>query len=191
MSIDLRCIGDELPFAEHESTQEREAYVRATPLNSEDGQRALRVEAAIEMKPRTPAFTRSFSLVLAFATLLCGGPISSRAEDDGFAIEAIGPGMNRTELTAVLGPPSYIQVRYRREAWQYCPGRSLTRFLQDVLRQPRDPELYVTVWLNEGRVEHMRAYPSKVMGQCEDFLAAFSWEDVIEGDGFAGGYRIK
>lgn len=148
------------------------------------------MEAAIEMKPRTPAFTRGFGLALAFVAFLSAAPASSSAED-GFAIDLVGPGMNRTELTAVLGPPSYIQVRYRREAWQYCPGRSLTRFLQDVLRQPRDPELYVTVWLNEGRVEHMRAYPSKVMGQCEDFLAAFSWEDVIEGDSFAGGYRIK
>ena len=59
------------------------------------------------------------------------------------------------------------------------------------LRQERPPDLYVTVWFNEGRVEHMRAYPSRVMGRCEDFLAAFSWEDAIGGAGFEGGYRIK
>ncbi len=52
--------------------------MRATPHNSEDGQRALRVEAAIEMKPRKPAFTRSFGLALAFVTIVvrCVGQLT-------------------------------------------------------------------------------------------------------------------
>ncbi|MCC7253309.1 hypothetical protein [Hyphomicrobium sp.] len=132
---------------------------------------------------------RSLGLTLLFA--LCTAAMGARGEEP-FAIALVGPGMNRTELTAVLGPPSYIQVKGLREAWQYCPGRSLMRFLKEVLRQEVPPKLYVTVWINEGRVAHMRAYPSNVMGRCEDFLAAFSWEDTIEGvSGFEGGYRIK
>lgn len=142
------------------------------------------------MKFRLPALASSLGFAL--AVIVAAGSASTNARgDESFDIAMVGPGMNRTELTAVLGPPSYIQVKGLREAWQYCPGRSLVRFLQDVLRQERPPDLYVNVWFNEGRVEHMRAYPSRVMGRCEDFLAAFSWEDVIGGTGFEGGYRIK
>lgn len=109
-----------------------------------------------------------------------------------FAIDLVTPGMNQTELTSVMGPPTYIQVKNLRQAWQYCPARSFRRFVGDLLRFETEPPLFVTVWFNEGRVEHMRAYPSRVMGRCEDFLAAFRWEDVIEGgDAFAGGYRLK
>jgi hypothetical protein len=145
------------------------------------------------MSVRLPALASRLGLGLVALVVLFGAPADTRAEEDSFAIALVGPGMNRTELTSVLGPPSYIQVKGLREAWQYCPRRSLTRFLQDVLRQERPPDLYVTVWFNEGRVEHMRAYPSRVMGRCEDFLAAFSWEDVIDGGGygFERGYRIK
>lgn len=134
---------------------------------------------------------RKFALAVA-ATLTTALTTTATSGGETFAIALVAPGMNRTEITATMGPPTYIQVKRLREAWQYCPGRSLTRFLQDLLRQERDPDLYVTVWFNEGRVEHMRAYPSRVMGKCEDFLAAFSWEDSIEGGGFAGGaYPIK
>lgn len=151
------------------------------------------------MRPRVPARIGSLSLALALVTAICGTPNESLSrsrsftidEQAPFAIALVGPGMNRTELTAVLGPPSYIQANGLREAWQYCPGRSLIRFLKDILRQETLPPLYVTVWFNEGRVEHMRAYPTRVMGSCEDFLAAFSWQDVIEGGDFEGGYRIK
>lgn len=153
------------------------------------------------MKPRVPAGTRHLALGLAVLASLCGAQGDSRAgqrsfsieEEEPFAIALVGPGMNRTELNAVLGPPSYIQVKGLREAWQYCPGRSLVRFLKELLREETLPPLYVTVWLNEGRIEHMRAYPSRVMGSCQDFLAAFSWQDVIEGGAyeFEGGHRIK
>lgn len=151
------------------------------------------------MRPRVPTRTRSLSLGLALAAAVCTMPGESQSGPRSFTIEEaapfdialVGPGMNRTELNAVLGPPSYIQVNGLREAWQYCPARSLVRFLKDLLRQETLPPLYVTVWFNEGRIEHMRAYPSRVMGSCEDFLAAFSWQDVIEGGGFEGGYRIK
>jgi outer membrane protein assembly factor BamE (lipoprotein component of BamABCDE complex) len=142
------------------------------------------------MSVRLRALATRLGLGLTALLAVCSTPADTRAEES-FAIALVGPGMNRTELTSVLGPPSYIQVKGLREAWQYCPRRSLTRFLQDVLRQERPPDLYVTVWFNEGRVEHMRAYPSRVMGRCEDFLAAFSWEDAIGGAGFEGGYRIK
>ncbi len=153
------------------------------------------------MGPRVPTRIRSLAFVIALAAAIGGTPHDSLAgprsftidERAPFAIALVGPGMNRTELTAVLGPPSYIQVNGLREAWQYCPGRSLVRFLKDLLRQETLPPLFVTVWFNEGRIEHMRAYPSRVMGSCEDFLAAFSWQDVIEGGGFEveSGYRIK
>jgi len=147
------------------------------------------------MKLRVPTGTRSLALGLAVLAALCGWEGTSRAgersftitEETPFAITLVGPGMNRTELTALLGPPSYIQVRGLREAWQYCPGRSVVRFLKDLFRQETLAPLYVTVWLNEGRVEHMRAYPSRVMGSCNDFLAAFSWQDVIVGGGFGMG----
>jgi len=138
-------------------------------------------------------------LVLGLALLAAlVAPRTAAGEEEVFAIALVTPGMNRTELTSVLGPPTYIQVKNLREAWQYCPPRSFRRFINDILGHETAPPLYVTVWFNEGRVEHMRAYPSRVMGQCEDFLAAFSWEDTIGGGAIGvvgeesyGGYRIK
>ena len=91
-----------------------------------------------------------------------------------YALGGIGlivPGMNQTELQSVMGPPDYIQAKGRRQAWQYCP-----HFLD------RRDDIFVTVWFRDGQVEHMRAYGDRVMGSCEDFLAAFRWEDVIEGE---------
>ncbi|HKZ97446.1 MAG TPA: hypothetical protein VJ045_10755 [Hyphomicrobiaceae bacterium] len=82
-------------------------------------------------------------------------------------VDAVVPGMTQTELQSVLGPPDYIQAKDLRQAWQYCPH------LLDI----RD-RLYITVWLDDGHVEHLRAYADRVMGSCEDFLAAFRWEDI-------------
>ena len=84
----------------------------------------------------------------------------------------IMPGMNRTELQAIMGPPDYIQVRRRQEAWQYCPH----------LFDGRDEDLFVTVWFFKGRLQHFRAYPDFKMGACQDFFAAFAWEDEIDGE---------
>ncbi|WP_139247883.1 hypothetical protein [Hyphomicrobium sp. CS1GBMeth3] len=142
---------------------------------------------------RIAASARGFALGLSLAAALSFISGDTRAQD--FAIELVAPGMNQTELQSVLGPPSYIQVKGLRQAWQYCPGRSFRRFVEDLFHQERDPDLYVTVWFENGRVRHMRAYPSRVMGRCEDFLAAFSWEDDISGGaivgGGYGGYAIK
>jgi hypothetical protein len=139
--------------------------------------------------------------MLSFLLAGCGGAACAQGYRYDFRIEAIAgvaPGMNQTELQSVLGPPDYIQVKNLRQAWQYCPPRSFMRFVDDVFRidslmhrQP-EPPLYVTVWFNKGRVEHMRAYPSSVMGSCNDFLAAFSWEDSLDGMYRAeSGYGIK
>lgn len=147
------------------------------------------------MRVRRTALAHGLALGLSSAAVLCGAPSATRAE--GFAIALVAPGMNQTELQAVMGPPSYIQVKGLRQAWQYCPPRDfLGRLIDDLLRKERDPDLFVTVWFDNGRVQHMRAYPSRVMGRCEDFLAAFRWEDEIDGvfaaDGYGvGGYRIK
>ena len=141
--------------------------------------RSTGLGAAIDMKLRLAA------VLLA----LCAAPHETRSEEPS-AIALVAPGMNQTELQSVMGPPTYIQVKRRRQAWQYCPRRFFIRFLDEYVR--RDDALFVTVWFNEGRVEHMRAYPGRVMGHCEDFLAAFSWEDVIESGGFvADGYGLK
>jgi len=123
-----------------------------------------------------------------FALALPLGMPASVHGEEPFAIALVAPGMNQTELQSVLGPPTYIQVKRRRQAWQYCPRRFFIRMLDEYMR--RENALFVTVWFNEGRVEHMRAYPGHAMGQCEDFLAAFSWEDTIEGGGFVeqGGF---
>lgn len=95
-------------------------------------------------------------------------------------VPTIMPGMNQTELQAVMGPPDYIQVRGPMQAWQFCPhwfdGHS--------------EDLYVTVWFTDGRVDHMRAYPDKVIASCPDFLAAFRWEDAIEGEFVASGASL-
>jgi hypothetical protein len=103
---------------------------------------------------------------------------------DPDAIALVNPGMNQTELQSVMGPPDYIQVNGLRQAWQYCPRRFPIRFLDEALRSEDD--LFVTVWFDNGRVRHMRAYPGRFMGLCEDYLAAFRWEDEI-----GGGYGIK
>jgi hypothetical protein len=149
----------------------------------------LRVGAAMRFKIRVSMWLRKLVLVAPAALALAGLPRA--ALSDGYQISLVAPGMNQTELQSVMGPPSYIQVKGLRQAWQYCPPRSLIRFIDDMLGRETEPPLFVTVWFNSGRVEHMRAYPSRVMGRCEDFLAAFSWEDTIDGGGFEYGGRIK
>lgn len=129
--------------------------------------------------------------MVALLPLALGHEARSR---DVIAIGLVVPGMNQTELQSVMGPPDYIQVKALRQAWQYCPARSFMNFLNDVLQQERPPDLYTTVWFEDGRVTHMRSYPSRVMGECLDFLAAFRWEDDIGGGMYevdVGGRRIK
>jgi hypothetical protein len=138
---------------------------------------------------RRPGLARGIAVGLGLVVLACGVPRDALSQ--GFAIDLVAPGMNQTELQSVMGPPSYIQVKGLRQAWQFCPPRSFRRFVEDFLDRERDPDLYVTVWFENGRVRHMRAYPSRVMGRCEDFLAAFRWEDEIDGAYATGGYRLK
>jgi hypothetical protein len=115
---------------------------------------------------------RRLAVSLAAFSFIGGAAATAVARDDempgGFT--AIAPGMTHTDLESVMGPPDYIQVRYTQEAYQYCPGWF-----------DRGP--FVTVWFRNFRVEHMRAYPSRNMGRCEDFISAFRWEDV---DGLGG-----
>lgn len=142
------------------------------------------------MKLRQPRKNFGIALGLGLALVAFAAKDNARAGDEAFPIAQVAPGMNRTELNAVMGPPTYIQVKGLREAWQYCPRPFFIRRFDEYMRA--EDALFVTVWFNEGRVEHMRAYPGKRMGMCEDFLAAFSWEDVIQGGGFvAGGYPFK
>lgn len=117
-----------------------------------------------------------------------------------YGIRAVRPGMNQTELQSVLGPPDYIQVNDTRQAWQYCPHfleRMFTRrgdLIQSMehLFARRDGDFFITVWFDNGQVEHLRAYPEEAMGNCADFYAAFRWDDVIDGEfggfGALGGY---
>jgi hypothetical protein len=106
------------------------------------------------------------------AVLLAGACALRRAEcaNTFGGVDAVLPGITQTELQSVLGPPDYIQVNGLRQAWQYCP-----HFLD------RRHDLYITVWFNDGQVEHLRAYSDRIMGACEDFLAAFRWEDILTG----------
>lgn len=136
-------------------------------------------------------------LAAAIVALMAAAPPAASQE---FPIQLVAPGMNQTELQSVMGPPDYIQVKGLRQAWQFCPRRFFIRFLESYVR--KEPLVFVTVWFDNGRVKHMRAYPGNRMGECNDFLAAFRWEDEIEGiigiggegiDEFADGHlqRIK
>lgn len=111
-------------------------------------------------------FGSALSALLALTTLA----VPARAGEYG-GVSMIVPGMNQTELQAIMGPPDYIQVKRLQQAWQYCPR----------LFDGRDEDLFITVWLDNGRVKHMRAYPEDKMGSCQDFFAAFRWEDAIDG----------
>lgn len=86
-------------------------------------------------------------------------------------VPVVMSGMNQTEVQGVMGPPDYIQTRGLQQAWQYCPH----------LFDGRDEDLYTTIWIDNGIVTHLRAYPDNIMGSCNDFIAAFRWQDVIEG----------
>jgi hypothetical protein len=136
---------------------------------------------------------RRLAAAMTLASTLLFAP--GQAGSAEFNIELVTPGMNQTELQSVLGPPDYIQVKYLRTAWQYCPRRFFIRFLDPYVREyvREEAPLFVTVWFDNGRVVHMRAYPGERMGECEDFLAAFRWEDDIGGGmvEFEGGRRIK
>jgi hypothetical protein len=129
-----------------------------------------------------PLLLRRIAALLAAVSFMCALGTTAFARDDetpGGPL-AIAPGMTQTDLESVMGPPAYIQVRYMQQAWQYCPRRWMDRFR---IGQWVDRGLFVTVWFRNFRVEHMRAYPSTYMGRCEDFIAAFRWEDV---DGLGG-----
>jgi hypothetical protein len=150
------------------------------------------MERRLELKVRRLIAT--VGLALPMCVFLAAGGAREARSDGVTSVVLVVPGMNQTELQSVLGPPDYIQVKGLRSAWQYCPRRFFIRFLDRFFRN--DDDLFVTVWFNAGRVEHMRAYPGRNMGQCEDFFAAFSWEDAIDdiapmGVEAGGGYPIK
>jgi len=111
---------------------------------------------------------------LAILVAVCAAPGTVGAD-----IALVAPGMNQTELQSVMGPPDYIQVNGMRQAWQYCPRRGLRALFRRTFGH--EEPLFVTVWFENGRVRHMRAYPGWTMGECEDFFAAFSWQDDIGG----------
>jgi hypothetical protein len=105
--------------------------------------------------------------------LLAAGALCGYSQD-AFAhngVALVRPGLTQTELQALLGPPDYIQLKGRRQAWQYC----------DHLLYDQTGDLYVTVWFFDGLVEHMRALPEDNMGGCEEYIAMFRWEDVLDG----------
>jgi hypothetical protein len=137
------------------------------------------------------SLARSWRLAVAMtiASALLIAPIPATSEE--FPVALVAPGMNQTELQSVLGPPSYIQVKGLRTAWQYCPRRFRIRFLDEFFRD--ELPVFVTVWFDNGRVVHLRAYPTDRMGECEDFLVAFRWEDDISGGmvDYRGGRRLK
>src|SRR5690349_17911438 len=113
---------------------------------------------------------RRAAVWIAAASLFTALAAHAIARDGIGGLFAVAPGMTQTDLQSVMGPPAYIQVRYTQQAWQYCPGRWFDR-----------DKPFVTVWMRDFRVEHLRTYPSGAMGRCEDFIAAFRWEDR---DGF-------
>lgn len=131
-----------------------------------------------------PAWARWLGIAIASALTLLGGVQLARGNSPE-AIVYVRPGMNQTELQSVLGPPDYIQANGRRQAWQFCPRRFFIRFLDARWRKyvTHREEMFITVWFYDGQVEHMRAYPDGIMGECKDFFAAFRWEDRIEGVG--------
>jgi hypothetical protein len=86
-------------------------------------------------------------------------------------VALVRPGLTQTETQAILGPPDYIQTKGRRQAWQYC----------DHLLYDQTGDLYVTIWFFDGLVEHMRALPEDNMGGCEEYIAMFRWEDILDG----------
>ena len=130
------------------------------------------------------AWAKWLGAAVASALTVLGGAHVAFGNSPG-AIAYVRPGMNQTELQSVLGPPDYIQVNGLRQAWQYCPSRFFIRFLDSYVREyvTHKEEMFITVWFHDGRVEHMRAYPDGIMGECKDFFAAFRWEDRIEGVG--------
>ena len=105
--------------------------------------------------------------------------------------------MTQTDLQSVLGPPDYIQVKGRRQAWQYCPhfmerllkrnGDLVQHIERLIAREDGDTEHFITAWFFDGEVEHMRAYPEEGMGSCFDFYAAFRWEDNLDREGLGYG----
>lgn len=136
-------------------------------------------------KVRNATWLNGLGPCLVAAALLCAGAGKAAAAEPG-NVALVAPGMNQTELQSVMGPPDYIQIKGLRQAWQYCPSRFFIRLLDEVMRDEK--ELFVTVWLDDGRVKHMRAYPGRMMGQCEDYLAAFRWEDEIGSVEDGGGF---
>jgi hypothetical protein len=144
-------------------------------------------KAFSSMSAHTKAWCLAIALTLASAII--APPRAATSEE--FPVALVVPGMNQTELQSVLGPPSYIQVKGLRTAWQYCPRRFRIRFLDEFFRE--ELPVFVTVWFDNGRVVHLRAYPTDRMGECEDFLVAFRWEDDISGGmvDYRGGRRLK
>ncbi len=89
-----------------------------------------------------PRVLRRIAALLAAASFVCAFGLTAFARDDEppGGVLAIAPGMTQTDLETVMGPPSYIQVRY------YAAGLA-------VLPEAVDgPAPYRTV----GRSRHLR-----------------------------------
>ncbi len=100
--------------------------------------------------------------------------------------------MNRTELTSRPGPAQLHSGQVPPRGLAVLPrtvAHALFCRMSCVSRAKRN---------SMSRSGSMKGVSStcaptraKSWASARDFLAAFSWEDVVDGDGFAGGYRMK
>jgi hypothetical protein len=105
------------------------------------------------------------TLVAAACAAITAGTPCAEARD----VARVFEGMMRTELQAALGPPDMVRTLRRREAFIYCP---ITLFGFNPTKGS-----FATVWMFEDRVVGARTYPSSFWTSCEDFIAAFTWNE--------------
>jgi len=77
----------------------------------------------------------------------------------------ISPGQSGDEVINILGTPGNKQFQGKDEAWQYCH----TGFSSD---------LYVIVWLHDGKVTGMKTYNGYVSGPCAKGFRSIDWQDA-------------
>ena len=74
----------------------------------------------------------------------------------------VQPGMGKTDLVALVGPPQQIKNNGTAEVWQYC---------RDNIRG-RNARYYMAVFIDLERVVDVRPYPVWSNAGCQDFYRA-------------------
>ncbi|MGI9425307.1 MAG: outer membrane protein assembly factor BamE domain-containing protein [Hyphomicrobiaceae bacterium] len=126
---------------------------------------------------RSPTVRSFIAVVVLFASAFTSGCETIKYADVTPYVE---PGMTRTDVQSIMGPPHSVWTLHNRDVWQFCHdtlGHDIVGL--DVANYVMEPKSMVTatVWFVDGRVTNARLYDNPVQLSCQEFFQAFRWQD--------------